>query len=81
MIDNTITEYFTEVETTKDYNGYFCSVAEAITIVILGSISGLKNVSQIHQWTADDRVGGFLKENSELRMYPVIGTLSRKSTS
>lgn len=51
-----------DVETTKEYNGYFCSVAEAITIVILGSISGLKNVSQIHQWAADDRVSGFLKE-------------------
>ena len=61
MMDNMITEYFMDVETTKEYNGYFCSVAEAITIVILGSISDLKNVSQIHQWAADDRVGGFLK--------------------
>jgi hypothetical protein len=62
MMDNTITEYFTDVETTKEYNGYFCSIAEAITIVILGSISGLKNVSQIHQWAVDSRVSGFLKE-------------------
>lgn len=44
----TITEYFEDVETTREYNGYFCSVAEAITIVILGSICGLKNISQIH---------------------------------
>ena len=60
-MNNTRTEYFTELETTEEYNGYFCSVAEAITIVILGSISGLKNVSQIHQWAADGRVSGFLK--------------------
>lgn len=62
MMNNTITEYFTEVETIREYDGYFCSVAEAITIVILGSISGLKNVCQIHQWATNDRVSGFLKE-------------------
>lgn len=49
MMSNTITEFFVNVETTKECNGYFCSVAEAITIVIPGCISGLKNVSQIHQ--------------------------------
>ena len=70
MMNNTITEYFTEVETTKEYNGYFCSVAEAITIVILGSISGLKNVSQIHQWATDDRVSGFLKERFGIEDVP-----------
>ncbi len=48
MRENIITQYFEEVETTKEYNGYFCSVAEAITIVIPGSICGLKNISQIH---------------------------------
>lgn len=37
-------------------------MAEAITIVILGSISGLKNASQIHQWAIDDRVSGLLVE-------------------
>ena len=70
MMNNTITEYFTEVETIKEYNGYFCSVAEAITIVIVGSISGLKNVSQIHQWATDDRVSGFLKEKFGIKDVP-----------
>ena len=42
-----LTEYFEEVETTEEYNGYFCSIAEAISIVVLGSLCGLKNVSQI----------------------------------
>lgn len=45
---NKIKEFFEELETTKEYNGYFCSVADAVTIIILGSICGLKNVSQIH---------------------------------
>jgi hypothetical protein len=58
-----ITEYFLELETTKEYKGYFCNVGEAITIVILGSFCGLRNVSQIHQWASDRRVSGFLNDN------------------
>ena len=66
----TITEYFEDVETTREYNGYFCSVAEAITIIILGSICGLKNISQIHQWAASDRVNEFLKEKFRIENIP-----------
>ena len=66
----TITEYFEDVETTREYNGYFCSVAEAITIVILGSICGLKNISQIHQWAASDRANEFLKEKFGIKKVP-----------
>ena len=35
-------------------------ITEIITIVILGSMCGLKNVSQIHQWASNDRVSEFL---------------------
>jgi hypothetical protein len=57
------TAYFTEVETTKEHKGYFCSVADAITIVALGSFCGLRNVSQIHQWASSERVSAFLGEH------------------
>lgn len=40
MKNNGITEYYEEVETQEEYKGYFCSVSEAITIAILGSICG-----------------------------------------
>lgn len=70
MKNNGITEYYEEVETQEEYNGYFCSVAEAITIAILGSICGLKNVSQIHQWAANDRVSEFLKEKFGIKHVP-----------
>lgn len=70
MKKNGITEYFEELETTEEYNGYFCSVAEAITIIILGSVCGLKNVSQIHQWAANDRVSKFLKEKFGIEHLP-----------
>ncbi len=65
-----IKEYFEEVETTTEYNGYFCSVADAITIVILGSMCGLKNVSQIHQWAENNRVREVLKFDFGIRSIP-----------
>jgi hypothetical protein len=55
-----MTGYFADVETTGEHKGYFCSVGETLTIVILGSICGVKNVSQIHQWAANSRTSEFL---------------------
>ena len=65
-----IREYFSEVETTREYNGYFCSVGEALTIVILGSICGFRNVSQIHQWASNPRVSLFLSNHFDINNIP-----------
>ena len=70
MDRTTLTDFFEEVETTEEYNGYFCSIAEAISIVVLGSLCGLKNVSQIHQWAASERVSEFLKEKFGISHIP-----------
>ena len=65
-----IKEYFSEVETEEEYDGYMYSIADAITIVILGSVCGLKNVRQIRQWAASERVKEFLKENFAIERVP-----------
>jgi predicted transposase YbfD/YdcC len=65
-----IKEYFADVETTKEHNGYFCSVGEALAIVILGSICGLRNINQIHQWASSQRVSEFLSEHFSIRAIP-----------
>lgn len=70
MKRNGITEYFEEVEITKEYDGYYYSVSEAITIVILGSICGLKNISQIQQWAENDRISEFLREQFAIERVP-----------
>lgn len=70
MKSNGITEYFEEVALNEEYDGYFCSVSEVITIAILGSICGLRNVHQIHQWAASDRVSKFLKEEFGISHVP-----------
>ena len=65
-----LVEYFEEVETIQEYNGYFCSIPEAISIVVLGSICGLRNISQIHQWAESDKVAEFLKEKFGIEHIP-----------
>jgi len=64
------TEYFSELETSKKYKGYFCSVGEAVTIVTLGSMCGLRNVSQIHQWAENPRVSEFLHTHFGIENIP-----------
>jgi len=65
-----IREYFSEIETTEEHNGYFCSVGEALTIVILGSICGLRNTNQIHQWAKSQRVSEFLSKHFGINTIP-----------
>ena len=67
---NRITDYFTSVETTEEHNGYFCSVGEALTIVILGSFCGLRNTSQVHQWASNARVRNVLSEHFGIKRIP-----------
>jgi predicted transposase YbfD/YdcC len=59
---NTIGDYFTEVETKEEYAGYFFSVRAAITISILGTFCGLRNMKQIHQWASNEKIKSFLSE-------------------
>jgi predicted transposase YbfD/YdcC len=58
-----ILEHFSDVATSTDHNGYYFSVGEALTIVILGTLCGLINVCQISQWSVNDRVKGFLAKH------------------
>jgi predicted transposase YbfD/YdcC len=57
------TDYFAEVEKTKEHNGYFYNVAEVLTVVIVGSLCGLRNINQIHQWATHERTKMFLSEH------------------
>lgn len=68
-----ILEYFEEVELEEEYagyDGYYYSVSEAITLVILGSICGLRNTKQIWQWATNDKIRGFLKEKFQICRVP-----------
>jgi len=65
-----ITKYFEEIETESEYDGYYYKISDAITIVILGSICGLKNVRQIHQWASADKISELIKEKFGIYRIP-----------
>lgn len=69
-MENGITEYFEDVETIKSYSGYFYSVAEAITIVILGSLCKCENVGQVHQWAESEQARSLLRERFGIEKVP-----------
>ena len=70
MDRTTLIDFFEKVETTEEYNGYFCSIAEAVSIVVLGSLYSFKNISQIHQWAKSERVREFLKDKFTINHIP-----------
>jgi predicted transposase YbfD/YdcC len=74
---NGMLEHFSDVETTEEHNGYFFSVREALIIVILGSICGLRNVSQIHQWALSDSVRKLLADALKIWSIPSYYWLTR----
>ena len=57
-----ISDYFEEVELTEGYEPYFCSVEDAITIVIVGTFCGLRNLKQIHGWANHEKIRVILHE-------------------
>lgn len=65
-----IRKYFEEVETTKEYDGYYYQVADIISIVVLGSLCGQKNVNQLHQWAKNERTREFLRQELKIERIP-----------
>ena len=51
-----LAESLDDLETKEVYDGYFCSVKDAVVIIILGSLCGLQNFKQIHEWAITERV-------------------------
>lgn len=69
-IKESFNKYFDNMETIKEYNGYYYHITEIVIITILGTFSGLKSVKQIHQWAIDDRIRIFLEEHFKITEIP-----------
>jgi len=65
-----IARHLADVETSREHKGYFHSVGEALTIVVLGTLCGLKNVCQISQWADSERIGSLLAESFGIERVP-----------
>ena len=64
------------LETKVEYDGYFCSVKDAVVIVVLGSMCELKSVMRIHAWARNEKVSEFLKKEFGINHIPCYGWLT-----
>lgn len=58
------------LETEREYDGYFCSVKEAVVILVLGSLCDLRNARRIHEWAATGHVREFLRKEFGIERIP-----------
>ena len=58
------------LETEREYDGYFCSVQDAVIIVILGSLCDLQSVKKIHEWAMTEHIRTFLAETFGIKRIP-----------
>jgi predicted transposase YbfD/YdcC len=72
-----IAEYFEDVELTEDYEPYFCSVEGAITIVIIGTFCGFRNLKQIQEWASHKKIKRVLYEHFGVERVPCYYWLTR----
>jgi predicted transposase YbfD/YdcC len=68
--------YFEEVETKQPYNGYWYKVKDIITIVVLGSVCGLKNLIMIYNWAKSEKVTEYLQRVMRIPRVPSYGHLT-----
>lgn len=64
--------YFGKVEKSREHNGYTHSVGRTLTIAILGTLCGLIDIEEIHQWATNERVNKFLQENFAIYTIPSL---------
>ena len=64
-----------KLETEVEYDGYFCSIKDAVVIVTLGSMCELKSVMRIHSWAKTKTVSKFLAESFGIKRIPCYGRL------
>ena len=58
------------LETEREYDRYFCSIKDAVIIVILGSLCDLQSVKKIHEWATTEHVKKFLSDTFGIKRIP-----------
>ncbi len=65
-----ISSYFEDIVIIKEYTPYFCSIAQAISLLIVGTFCGFKNIMQIHEWAEVEQVQEKLKKYFGIQHIP-----------
>ena len=63
-------EMASEIETQKPYSGYFYSVANIATILVVGLLCGLRNSQEILQWACSENVATIFREHFGITRMP-----------
>lgn len=66
-----------EVGTIREFEGYFYSVHEVLTILICGTLCGLKNISDIHTFAISRDARDFFSEVFNIERIPCYSQLTR----
>ena len=61
------------LQSEREYDGYFCSIKDAVIIVILGSLCDLKSVKKIHAWATSEQKDGVAPQDALIIFVPLIG--------
>ena len=61
---------FGDVTTNQPHKGYYYRVKDALMIAILGSLCGLSEMKDIHQWAESLSVREFLRGTFEMNYFP-----------
>ena len=51
-----------EVKILRPYDGYYCSIRNALLVVLCGSFAGLRDLKMIHQWASFPGPASFLHD-------------------
>ena len=60
------------LQTEREYDGYFCSIKDAVIIVILGSLCDVrfKECKKIHGWATSKHIKAFLEKEFGIKRIP-----------
>lgn len=72
-----IVSYFEDIVIIKDYDPYFCSIPQAISLLIVGTFCGYKNIMQIQEWAEIEEVKEILKVHFGIEHIPCYYWLTR----
>ena len=59
-----------EIETKEAYSGYFYSVAEVVTIIVIGLLCELRTAQAICQWASSESVRQVLRDSFGIAKIP-----------
>jgi len=79
-------EWLEEVEEMSEHNGYWYSVSDALIIIVIGSLCGLRTIMEIYTWATSKPTRQFLAKEfgmetimSKSQFYNILGIVNAEA--